>query len=72
MSDGRHLAANDWLHLYTGNGLTANETGQYGFFEDRDGSVWIAGDEGLNHFRPDAAWFDAPQNAPPPDITRVG
>jgi serine/threonine-protein kinase len=71
VSDGRNLGVNDWLHLYPGNGLAANETGQYGFFEDHDGSVWIAGDEGLSHLRPSPAWFDAPHNAPPPRVTRV-
>jgi len=39
--DGRHVAPADWIHLHPGNGLTPNETGQYGFREDRDGSIWI-------------------------------
>jgi ligand-binding sensor domain-containing protein len=69
--DGRHVAPNDWIHLNPRNGLIANETGQYGFTEDRDGSIWISGDEGVTHFRPDASWFDAPHSAPAPRITRV-
>jgi hypothetical protein len=71
VADGRHLAAGDWLHFHPGNGLTVNEAGQYGFFEDRDGAVWIAGEEGVTQLRPDPAWFDAPRAAPPPRITRV-
>jgi streptogramin lyase len=71
VSDGRHIAPNDWLHLDPSSGLTVNETGQYGFFEDRDASVWLAGDEGIVHLHPDASWFGVPHNAPPPRITRV-
>jgi ligand-binding sensor domain-containing protein len=71
VSDGVHVAPEDWLHIHPGNGLAARETGQYGFFEDRDHSVWIAGDEGITHIRPDPAWFAAPREAPPPRVTRV-
>src|SRR5262249_30570148 len=58
-------------HLHMGNGLAANETDQYGFFEDSDGSIWIAGEEGITHFRPDHSWFDGTGDAPPPQVTRV-
>ncbi len=70
ISDGRHVAPNDWIHIHLGNGLTANETGQYGFFEDSDGTVWITGDEGVSRLRPEPSWFDAPRTAPP-QITRI-
>src|SRR4029453_3476718 len=46
-------------------------TDQYGFFEDTDGSVWIAGEEGVAHIKPDSSWFDAPREAPPPRNTRL-
>jgi ligand-binding sensor domain-containing protein len=71
VSDGRHVAPSDWIHLHPGNGLALNESNQYGFFEDTDGSVWIAGEEGVSHLRPSASWFDAPHAAPPPQITRI-
>jgi hypothetical protein len=41
-----------WLHIGRREGLSVDNTGQYGFFEDKDGSVWIAGAEGLSHVRP--------------------
>jgi hypothetical protein len=34
-------------------------------------SVWIAGEEGVSHIKPDSSWFDAPREAPPPRITRL-
>jgi ligand-binding sensor domain-containing protein len=71
VSDGRHVAPEDWIHLDLQNGLAADTTDQYGFFEDVDGSVWIAGEEGVSHIQPDASWFDAPHKAPPPRITRL-
>jgi len=46
-------------------------TDQYGFFEDTDGSVWIAGAEGVSHLRPEASWFEAPSTALAPQITRM-
>jgi hypothetical protein len=65
VSDGVHVAPDDWIHLNLQNGLAANETSLYGFFEDRDGSVWIAGDEGLTRMLPDANWFAAPRSDAP-------
>jgi hypothetical protein len=70
ISDGRRFEPNDWIHLHPGNGLASQEHNQYAFFEDTDHSVWIAGEDGLSHFRPDASWFDAPRAAPP-QVTRV-
>jgi ligand-binding sensor domain-containing protein/predicted Ser/Thr protein kinase len=70
VSDGVHVASGDWIHLNLKNGLAANETSLYGFFEDRDGSVWIAGDEGLTRMLPDASWFRA-STAAPPQVTSV-
>src|SRR5262249_28320956 len=49
----------------------ANELDQYGFFEDSDGSIWIAGEEGVTHMRPDSSWFHPAPNAAPPRVTRV-
>jgi ligand-binding sensor domain-containing protein len=71
ISDGRHVAPDDWIHIHPDNGLATNENNQYGFFEDSDSSVWISGEEGVTHFLPDASWFGAPAAAPPPQITRV-
>src|SRR4029079_18612373 len=71
ISDGRHLGASDWIRIHTGNGLATSENNPYGFFEDIDHSVWIAGDEGVTHLRPQASWFEAPHGAPAPRITRM-
>lgn len=71
ISDGRHFAPADWIHLNTGNGLATDDNNQYGFFEDSDGSVWIAGEQGVSHIRPDPSWFSAPRGAPAPQITRI-
>ena len=70
MSDGLHIAPNDWLHINVGNGLAANELGQYGFFQGSDGAVWITGDEGVTRLRPAPAWIDAASTAPP-RVTRI-
>ncbi len=70
VSDGQHVEPNDWIHIHMGNGLAANETAQYGFFEDSDGTVWITGDEGVSRLSPKPSWFDAP-SAAPPQIARV-
>jgi ligand-binding sensor domain-containing protein/predicted Ser/Thr protein kinase len=70
VSDGRHVAPNDWLHIDVANGLAANELGQYGFFQDSAGAVWITGDEGVTRFRPAPAWIDAAGTAPP-RVTRI-
>jgi ligand-binding sensor domain-containing protein len=70
VSDGVHVAPNDWIHINLQNGLAANETGQYGFFEDSSGAVWITGDEGVTRLEPQAAWFAAPRSELPV-ITRV-
>ncbi|PYV11419.1 MAG: hypothetical protein DMG07_19270, partial [Acidobacteria bacterium] len=71
VSDGRRVASNDWIHIDAGNGLAGNETGQYGFFEDGDGSVWIGCVDGVTRLRPDPSWFDAPRAAPAPRVTRL-
>jgi len=71
ISDGQHLEPDAWIHIATHNGLASQETDMYGFFEDPDGSVWIAGSQGISHLRPDPSWFAAPRDAPPPRITRI-
>lgn len=58
-----------WLHISEASGLAADGTDMFGFFEDRDGSVWIAGAEGITRLRPDAKWFEAPHGAPPPQVS---
>lgn len=71
ISDGIHVEPNDWIHISLQNGLATASTDQYGFFEDRNGGVWIAGEDGISHLKPDPAWFDGPRDVPPPRITRV-
>jgi hypothetical protein len=71
ISDGRRVAPEDWLHIRMGNGLAADQTDMFGFFEDADGSVWIAGAEGVTRARPDASWFAAPAPERAPRVTRV-
>ncbi|MCC6591373.1 MAG: protein kinase [Bryobacterales bacterium] len=64
VADGRHLGPEEWIRIPMGKGLAANETEIFGFFEDTDGSVWIAGEEGLTHMTPDEGWFAAPAGTP--------
>jgi ligand-binding sensor domain-containing protein/tRNA A-37 threonylcarbamoyl transferase component Bud32 len=71
VSDGRHVAPGDWIHLHPGNGLATSENNQYSFFEDIDHTVWISGGDGVSHLSPNAAWFDAPHSAPAPAVTRI-
>jgi hypothetical protein len=71
VSDGSHFAPQDWIHLDSANGLASDDNNQYGFFEDTDGSVWIAGEQGVSHVQPDASWFRAPGNAAAPQVSKV-
>ncbi len=71
VSDGRRFAPNDWLHLHTGNGLTANLTEIYGFLEDDDGSVWLSGFEGVTRVKPDPAWFETSPDPRPPTVSSL-
>lgn len=71
VADGRRFGPDDWLHLHTGNGLTANLTEIYGFHEDDDGSVWLTGFEGVTRVEPDPTWFETPTNARPPAVSRL-
>jgi ligand-binding sensor domain-containing protein len=71
VSDGQQVAPDDWLHIKLNNGLATESVHRYGFFEDTDGSVWISGDQGITHLKPDPSWFEAPQAAAAPRITRM-
>ena len=64
IADGKHLRPEDWLHLDTANGLVCGEADNYGFFEDTDHSVWIAGAQGITHLHPSTAWFQTPPGIP--------
>jgi ligand-binding sensor domain-containing protein/predicted Ser/Thr protein kinase len=70
VSDGVQVGPADWLYLHAGNGLAGGETSANGFFEDRDGTVWISGEQGVTHVTPSATWFGAPEKAGP-RISRV-
>jgi ligand-binding sensor domain-containing protein len=69
VSNGKNLK--DWLYLKEENGLDVGTPSPQGFLEDKDRSIWIAGERGVAHFMPDAKWFEVPQNAPPPLITKL-
>ena len=71
IADGRHFAPGDWIHMHRGNGLAGDEPGQYGFFEDGAGDVWVVAEDGISRLRPRASWFDAPLNAAAPRVTRL-
>ncbi|MFN0102594.1 MAG: protein kinase domain-containing protein [Bryobacteraceae bacterium] len=59
VSNGTDLDPDDWLHFET-----PGEVMQYGFFEDTDGSIWIASEKGITHVRPTTAWFARAPGAP--------
>lgn len=59
VSDGIHTGPQDWLHLEV-----SGESAHYGFFEDEDHSIWIAGAGGITHIQPDPGWFRAPPGRP--------
>jgi hypothetical protein len=59
VSNGVDIGPDDWLRLEA-----SGESRQYGFFEDTDGSIWIAGLDGVTHVQPDASWFQ-PSTAHP-------
>ena len=71
ISDGEHVGPDDWLRLDMRNGLSTDETAQYGFFEDRDGSIWISGEGGVTHLSPSSDWFQANASAPPLRLTGI-
>lgn len=69
VSDGVHTGPADWLHLTVNHGADGVAMSKYGFFEDPDGSVWLAGSEGVTHVRAAPSWFAAPGERP--QITRI-
>ena len=71
ISNGRDVAPNDWLHIAMNSGLATESTHPYGFFEEAGGNVWITGEQGITHLKPDPAWFEAPHNASPPRVSKV-
>jgi hypothetical protein len=60
VGDGVHNAPEDWIQLHEFNNLPGESTGAFAFFEDRDGSIWVAMDDGVAHIDPDPAWFTRP------------
>ncbi len=70
VSDGIHLAPDDWIQLNTWNNLPDEATGYSAFFPDRDGTMWIATNGGIAHVTPDPAWFAA-ENLPAPRVTAL-
>ncbi len=71
VSDGRNVSPQDWLHLHFQNGLASESAHQFGFFEDHDGSVWISGEQGVTHLKPESSWFEAPGEGRAPRVTRL-
>lgn len=71
IANADHTAAADWLHLNEGNGLPVINTAPYGLAATGDNSLAIAGIEGAARFGPDRSWFAAPEDAPPPWISRM-
>ncbi len=70
VSNGRDVAPHEWLHLSLQDGLGTEAVHQYGFFEDTDDSIWIAGTQGITHLKPDDSWFRSTRREAP-RITRV-
>lgn len=70
VADGRDVSAAGWLHVGSANGLTALESSLYGFHEDGQGNVWVAGEKGVTRMRPKAGWFASAEQSPP-RVTRV-
>lgn len=52
VSNGRDTNPEDWLLLELGSCKSS-----YGFFEDRDGTVWVATSTGVAHVTPQHSWF---------------
>jgi ligand-binding sensor domain-containing protein len=70
VSDGIHTNAGDWVMLGQAQGLIGSNISTFGFFEDRDGSIWAATNQGMAHVAPDPRWFD-PITTSPPRVTAL-
>ncbi len=64
VSQGNPAAAHDWLRLTREDGMANDDLSLYGFYEDGDGTVWVAGKGGVTQIRPRAEWFADPEGAP--------
>jgi ligand-binding sensor domain-containing protein/predicted Ser/Thr protein kinase len=43
-----------WLHIDTKDGLPSNDSNQFAFFQDKDGSVWFGAGTTITHWSPPA------------------
>ncbi|MFN7923411.1 MAG: protein kinase [Bryobacteraceae bacterium] len=64
VSNGVKTAPGDWIHIGLSDGLASDAVDMYGFFEDDDHSVWISGEKGLTHLRPEVSWFASKSSGP--------
>lgn len=59
VSDGRNRGKDGWVALGPAEGFAAQPANQQGFYEDPDGSVWLASGDTLAHFTPPSDLFTA-------------
>ena len=71
VSDGVHLAADDWLKFDKFNGLASDAVGTFGLTEDRDGVIWVSTDEGAARIQPDSNWFAPVSARSRPQVTAL-
>ncbi len=64
VSDGKSLDPNAWLFVGEQNGLAGGRASPNGFFENSDGSVYLASGKGLTWILPRENWFARPQGVP--------
>ena len=59
VSDGVHLAPEDWIRFTTIHNMPDDSVSPFGLMEDRDGSIWVSTGGGVARIDPDPAWFAA-------------
>jgi hypothetical protein len=70
VSDGRHLAPEDWIRFTSIHNLPDESVSPFGLMEDRDGAIWVSTGGGVARIDPDPAWF-APLPKKPIRLSRV-
>lgn len=64
VSDGVHLAPQDWITLTETHNLPSGAIAHFGITEDSDGKIWVATSRGPAKIEPDPAWFSMPAGSP--------